>query len=108
MKLERAMLCFLSTFPCSVDLRGQRKVWDPTELELQDIVRHHVGARTQPVSSTKAAVLLPTEPSLNAQNVLLFKNKVLMTKQPPHPNQLGHWLPQCPLSTHQTHSNIIF
>jgi hypothetical protein len=35
-------------FHCSVILRGHRKVWDPMELELQAVLRHHVGAGTQP------------------------------------------------------------
>ena len=58
-------------------LRGQKRVANHLELELQTIVSSHVssyvGAENQPSTLKEQPVLLETEPSLQSQWFLIFK-----------------------------------
>lgn len=45
-------------------LRGHKKASDSPELELQMVVSHHMGARIEPGSSTRATSALNSKPSL--------------------------------------------
>lgn len=57
-KLKKTTLWFHSTFHFSHVLRGQKEALNPMELELEAVVRHHVGAGTKPRSSMRATSAL--------------------------------------------------
>lgn len=69
---KSAYMYVCSPLPCPGTHGGQKRAFDPLELELGLAVNHHVCARTRLRSSARAQqVLLTTEPALQLQ-VLLF------------------------------------